>query len=303
MKLSIIIPSYNTKKMLKECIHSIYRQTKALQYEVIVVDNASDYNIKKQVQDLRQEHKRMSLKLLVNKKNLGFAKACNQGLKQAKGELILYLNSDTIIIDKSLQKVVNILDSDKKISILGCQLRNPDTTIQPSVGFFPKLKQIIFMMLFLDDLPFIKKIIKPFHQNSKLFYEHTHEVDWVTGAFLLCRKEVLKKIGGFDEDFFMYAEEVDFCFRAKKAGFRVFYTPQASILHYKEASPRPVSRKAILAEFKGLKIYFKKHKPAWEMPFLRLFLKIGALLRVFVFGILYSNENKKKIYLQAYNLA
>jgi len=120
---------------------------------------------------------------------------------------------------------------------------------------------------------------------------------------LLCRKEVIKKIGGFDEDFFMYAEEVDFCFRAKKAGFRVFYTPQASILHYKEASPRPASKKAILAEFKGLKIYFRKHKPSWEMPFLRLFLKIGALLRVFVFGILYGNENKKKTYLQAYRMA
>lgn len=303
MKLSIIIPSYNTKKMLKECIRSIYRQTTALQYEAIVIDNASDYNIKKQIHDLRQRFRRMNLRLLVNKKNLGFAKACNQGIKQAKGELVLFLNSDTVVIDKSLQKAVNILDSDKKISILGCQLRNPDTSIQPSAGFFPKLRQIIFMMLFLDDLPLIKKIIKPFHQNNRLFYEHTHEVDWVTGAFLLCRREVFKKIGGFDEDFFMYAEEVDFCFRAKKAGFRVFYTPQASILHYKEASPRPVSRKAILAEFRGLKIYFKKHKPAWEIPFLRLFLKIGALLRVFVFGILYSNENKKKIYLQACRLA
>ena len=303
MKLSIVIPSYNTEKMLKECIRSIYRQTTALQYEVIVVDNASDYNIKKQVQQLRQNFKRINLTLLVNKKNLGFAKACNQGQKRAKGELILFLNSDTIIIDKSLQKAVNILDSDKKISILGCQLRNPDTTIQPSAGFFPKLRQIIFMMLFLDDIPFIKKIIRPYHQNSKIFYEHSHEVDWVTGAFFLCRKEVIKKINGFDEDYFMYAEEIDFCFRAKKAGFRVFYTPQASILHYKEASPRPVSRKAILAEFKGLKIYFKKHKPAWEFPFLRLFLKIGALLRVFVFGILYTDENKKKIYLQAYRLA
>ena len=303
MKLSIVIPSYNTEKMLKECIRSIYRQTTALQYEVIVIDNASDYNIKKQVQQLRQNFKRINLTLLVNKKNLGFAKACNQGQKRAKGELILFLNSDTIIIDKSLQKAVNILDSDKKISILGCQLRNPDTTIQPSAGFFPKLRQIIFMMLFLDDIPFIKKIIRPYHQNSKIFYEHSHEVDWVTGAFFLCRKEVIKKINGFDEDYFMYAEEIDFCFRAKKAGFRVFYTPQASILHYKEASPRPVSRKAILAEFKGLKIYFKKHKPAWEFPFLRLFLKIGALLRVFVFGILYTDENKKKIYLQAYRLA
>ena len=303
MKLSIIIPSYNTEKMLKECIRSTYRQTKALQYEVIIVDNASDYNIKKQIQDLRQKHKRINLKLIINKKNLGFAKACNRGVKQAKGDLVLFLNSDTVIIDKSLQKAVNILDSDKKISILGCQLRNPDTSIQPSAGFFPKLRQIIFMMLFLDDIPFIKKMIKPFHQNSKVFYEHSHEVDWVTGAFMLCRKEAIKKIGGFDEGYFMYAEEVDFCFRAKKAGLRVFYTPQASILHYKEASPRPISRKAILAEFKGLKIYFKKHKPAWEMPFLRLFLKIGALLRVFIFGILYNDENKKKIYLQAYRLA
>ena len=113
------------------------------------------------------------------------------------------------------------MDKDKA-DILGCQLLNPNWSIQPSAGYFPKLRQVFLMMFFLDDLPLVGRLIHPYHQQRKSFYKNKQAVDWVTGAFLLVRKKVLDKISGFDEDYFMYAEEVDFCFRAKKLGKRIF---------------------------------------------------------------------------------
>jgi len=298
--LSIIIPSYNTEKLLACCLHSIYRQTKETDYEVIVVDNGSNYNIKHQIRQLAD--KKLKIKLIQNQCNLGFAKACNQGLKKTAGDYILFLNSDTIILDEAIDKAVNLLKKNKNIDILGCQLLNSDKTIQPSAGYLPKLRQIFYMMFFIDDLPFLKEIIKPFHQQAIAFYQKDRAVDWVTGAFLLVRREVVDKIKGFDEDYFMYAEEVDFCYRAKKAGFGIFYTPSARIIHLKEASPRLPGERAVLGEYKGLKLFFQKNKPAWELPILRFLLKIGALLRVFVFGILLNNGEKKQAYLQAFKL-
>jgi hypothetical protein len=300
--LSIIIPSFNTQDLLEVCLNSIVKFTKNCQYEIIIIDNASSYDVQKQINNFKIKTKTRVI-LIKNSSNLGFAKACNQGIKTSCGEFILFLNSDTKLVDNSLQKSLNFLNNNQNFDILGCQLLNSNKTIQPSAGFFPKLRQIFLMMFFIDDIPLINRLINPYHQNRISFYKKTQKVDWVTGAFLFARADVLKKINGFDEDYFMYAEEVDLCFRAKKSGFEVVYYPGAKIIHLKEASPREFSQKAVIAEFKGLKLFFSKNKPGWEMPFLRLFLKIGSLLRVLFFGILLANAKTKQIYLQAFAVA
>ncbi len=270
---------------------------------MIVVDNGSDYSVKCQVSSVKKKYASLNIRLIRNKKNLGFAKACNQAIGKAKGEYVLFLNSDTVVLEKAIERAVKIIDKNEKIDILGCKLLNKDRTLQPSAGFFPKLRQIFYMMFFLDDLPVFNLFLKPYHQQRRSFYRKQRKVDWVTGAFLLTKRKLVEEIGGFDEDYFMYAEEVDFCFRAKKKDFRVFYVPEPEIIHYKEASPRSLSQKAILAEYKGLKLFFEKHKPSWEKVILELLLKIGALLRIFIFGILLGNEEKKKIYWQAFKVA
>jgi len=300
--LSIIIPSFNTRNLLETCLDSIIKHSKNLQYEIIIVDNASNYDIAKQLDSFKRKTK-ARIVLVKNSSNLGFARACNQGIKNSSGEFILFLNSDTEFVDNALQKSLNFLNSNQNFDILGCQLLNKDNTIQPSAGFFPKLRQIGLMMFFIDDIPLINRFINPYHQNRISFYKKTQKVDWVTGAFLLAKADIFKKINGFDEDYFMYAEEVDLCFRAKKTGFEVVYYPGAKIIHHKEASPRELSQNAVIAEFKGLKLFFAKNKPNWEMPLLRLFLKIGSLLRVLFFGILLANAKTKQIYLQAFAVA
>jgi len=298
VKLSIIIPSFNTEKFLQKCLDSIVRETKNTSYEIIIIDNHSSYDIKKQIQNF----KNINIRLIQNSRNVGYSQANNQGIKQAAGDYFLFLNSDTVILNRAIDKTVDYLEK-KQLDILGCQLLNKDMTIQPSAGFFPKLRQIFYMMFFLDDLPILSDILKPYHQQNKNFYTKDREVDWVTGAFMLVRRRVIDKIGAFDPDYFMYMEEVDFCYRAKKAGFKILYTPQAEIIHYKEASPRQESEKAILAEIKGLKIFFKKYKPSWELPILSVLLKLGSLLRLLFFGILMGNENKRIVYWQAFVLA
>ncbi|MFC1711444.1 glycosyltransferase family 2 protein [Patescibacteria group bacterium] len=296
IKLSIIIPSFNTKELLKACLRSIYKETQGISFEIIVVDNASNDSTVNMLKTSFPE-----VKLIVNQQNLGFAKANNQGLKKALGKNILLLNSDTIILDKAINKCLRFMESKENIDILGCKLLNKDKTTQPSGGYFPKLRQIFYMMFFIDDLPVLNNFLKAYQVTNKKFYQKTQQLDWVTGAFILLKKQVLDKLNGFDEKFFMYAEEVDLCFRAKKAGYKVWFFNDAKIIHLKGKSSKKGFEKSVLGEFKGLKKFYKKHKPKWELPVLRLLLKIGACLRMLIFGILRSNY-KRRVYEKAFKV-
>jgi len=298
MTLSIIIPSYNTKGLLKDCLESIYRETKNIKFEVIVIDNGSKDGSVEMVKKNFSE-----VKLLTLLKNIGYGKANNLGVKKAKGEWLLFLNSDTVIKNKAIDKVFKKITNHKsQITnlIIGCKLLNPDGSIQPSAGYFPTLGRVLATMFFLDDLPILNELTKPYQQSRRTFYQKRQEVDWVTGAFLLIKKGLFCELGGFDESFFMYAEEVDMCFRAKQKGARVFYTPLAEVIHLKGASSGNGFQAAVTGEFKGLISFFKKHRPAWQPPILKALLFLGALLRIAVFGII--DRSKAKTYYKALKL-
>jgi GT2 family glycosyltransferase len=301
--LSIIIPSCNTKKLLQDCLVSVFKQTKNISFEVMVIDNASKYNIKNQISKIKNTYQKSNIILIQNKQNLGYAKANNQALRQAQGDYILFLNSDTVILNKAIENSLSFMEKERKVDILGCQLLNKNKTIQPSGGFFPQLSQIFYWMFFIDELPLLKRVIKPYQQSQKKFYKKTRELDWATGAFLLVKKRVVKKIKGFDERFFMYGEEVDFCYRAKRLGFKTWFYPEAKIIHLKSQSPGGGFEKSVLGEYQGVKKFYQKHQPPWQLPLLRLWLKIGALSRIFIFGILKGNKKKRKIYEKAFHLA
>jgi len=296
--VSIIIPSFNTKKLLQNCLRSIFEQTKNISFEVIVADNASTDGTVKLIQT-----KFPQVKLIKNRTNLGYAKANNQALRQAQGRVILFLNSDTIILEKAIEKSVEFIRQREDVDILGCQLLYQDKTIQPSGGFFPSLTRVFLQMFFIDDLPLVNHLVKPYQQKRKSFYRKTQKLDWVTGAFLMAKKKVVDKIKGFDEKFFMYSEEVDFCYRAKKAGFQVWFCPLAKIVHLKGKSSADGFRTAVLGEYQGLRKFYEKYQPGLGLLILRFLLKIGALLRIFVFGILKGDKNKKEIYEKAFALA
>jgi len=300
--LSVIVVSFNTKKLLSDCLFSVYSKTKGIDFEVIVVDNDSRDDSPQMV-----EANFPGVVLIKNGQNLGFAAANNQGLKMAKGRYLLLLNSDTKLIENTLFKMVQWMDGHKKIGVSSCQLLNQDETIQATGGFFPTLPRVLAWMMFWDDLPFVDRVVKPIHPHEpKFYFRHSwykkeHFQDWVTGAFFLIRREVVKKVGLLDEKFFMYVEEMEYCYRIQKAGFWVFYSPISKIIHLKGRSG--LTRNAVLGEFSGLKYFFEKHKPGWQKPFLRLLLKTGAALRIFIFGIIKGNSEARKIYVEAFKIA
>lgn len=270
--------------------------------EVIVVDNASTDQSSEMVQ------KEFSKVVLIkNKKNLGFAAGNNIGIKRAKGDFILLLNSDTRLVEDSLTKMVDYMENNPRVGISSCQLVGKDGEIQASGGFFPSIFRVFAWMFFLDDIPLLGSLIKPFHPHSPNFYtkdpwyKSEHFQDWVTGAFFLIRKKAVKEVGFLDEKFFMYVEEMEYCFRAKKKGWQVVFAPITKIIHL--GSQSGTHKRAILGEYQGLKYFFGKHEPFWQMIFLRFFLKIGSLLRIFLFGIIKKDKEALKIYAEAFRIS
>lgn len=301
MDLSIVIASFNTKDLLVSCLNSIKKYTKGISYEIIVVDNASVDDSVSAVRELRA-------KLIENKKNLGFAAANNQGSKAASGEFLLFLNTDTLIEDNVLGEMVTRMRKSPKVGVSTCSLKNKDGSFQATGGFFPSLIRV-FSWMTIQDFPFVDSFIKPFHpfhsksffNKGESFYKMPRQLDWVTGAFLLTRRGIIKKAGGWDEKYFMYVEEVDLCYKIKKLGYEVWYWPFKSIIHLGGASSK-ASKFSLLAEYSGIKRFYKKFYPRWQYPIVRALLKIGALGRIVLFGILEGRESAKT-YAEAFKLA
>jgi GT2 family glycosyltransferase len=298
MDLSIIIVSFNTKNLLTTCINSVLKYTKGINFEIVVVDNASD-------DGSGEAAKKLGVKVIENKTNPGFAAANNQGVRVSKGKYVLFLNSDTEIHDNVLEEMVAWMNLNSKSGVVTCALKNADGSMQATGGYFPTLLRV-FSWMTIQDIPFVDSIIKPFHPyHSKAlffkgdsFYKSEKELDWVTGAFLLTRRNILEDIGGWDEKFFMYVEEVDLCYRVKKLGYKIWYLPKWNITHLGGASSK-TSEFSLISEYEGVKKFYKKFYPAWQMPILRLILKIGALGRIVLFGLTEGGATAK-IYAKAF---
>jgi len=292
-KLTIIIISYNTKNLLKKCINSIEKFCKSTNSKLVIVDNASTDG---SVAYLKKIGKRKNISIILNKQNLGFAGANNLGINKANSEYVLLLNSDTYFKNKFLGELTDWMDKNPLAGISSCGLSNQDGSIQATGGYFPSLFKVATWMLFIDDIPYLNNLIKPFHPHSPKnpIYKGDHQytkkkqLDWVTGAFFLMRKKMINEIGLFDENYFMYTEETDYCYRAKKAGWQVWFLPTWSIVHLGGASGN--QERSFQLEYKGVKRFYKKHYPRWQYPLLLVFLKLGSLVRIFVFSILLDRK-------------
>lgn len=244
MDLSVIIVNYNTKELLKNCVESV--KNTYPECEIIVVDNAS-------TDGSREEILKMPVKAVLSEENSGFSKANNMGLKSATGENILFLNPDTVVHPETLTGCLEFLKANKNVGAAGCRVVLPD-------GSLDKACKRKFPNVF-NSFCTIFKIAKVF---PKLGYnvlgndEGIYPVDCLVGAFMMCPKAVLDKTGGFDEDFFMYGEDVDLCLRIKKAGYDIFYLGNLAIDHVKGAVGKK-SKKAKIAFYDSMSIYYKKH--------------------------------------------
>lgn len=303
--LSIIIISYNTADITIDCLNSIIKD-KGLQqipFEIIIIDNNSHDNSLEKIAKFKNslKLKNCQFKIIKNNFNGGFGKANNQGIKIAQGNYVLFLNSDTIILHSAISQALDWLCSHPEASSCTAQLLNRDKTIQASGGFFPNLANVITWSLSLDDLPLVNKIIKPLHPHTPCFYTKDkffltdHQQDWVTGAFSLNRKPLLDKVGGFDETYFMYGEEVELAYRISQStpNNQVWYLVGPQIIHLGGASA--TSRlDPILNEYHGILSFFKKHRPVWQYPIAKFMLKINALTRSLIhFSPLYLQACSK----------
>lgn len=295
MDLSIIIISFNTNELIRSCLKSVYSDLgqSSLKAEVVVVDNASSDD---SVQTIRKEFP--NVHLILNKENVGFGRANNQAVALAKGKLLLFLNSDTTIRKGTLSKMNLFFDQNVQVGIASCQLRNADGTIQPQGGWLPRLSTVAIWAWFLDDLPVLKQILPSYQlRRLSLFTGFPKSIGWVGGTAMWVRRRAWTQLGEFDEQMFMYGEDVELCYRARALKWEVMINPHAQIVHIGGASS--ASPRWITGEVDGLIHIFKTHKPRWEMPILRIILLSGMLFRWFIFGILGRNETLRAGYAAA----
>lgn len=226
--MSIIIVNWNTKHLLQKCLCSIQRNTSGISYEIIVSDNASKDGSQEMVSKEFPE-----VKLIKNDSNLGFAKANNIGIREAKGVYILLLNSDTEVQGDVLRRSIEFFNTDdEKTGILGCKLRNPDGTLQPSCFNFVTISRIFTVKVSraLDIESFMPNRLLLAYNNWQ--HDHERKVDYVKGAFMMIRSKLIDEVGLLDEDYFMYGEEADFCYRANISGWVTKFVPLESVIHY-----------------------------------------------------------------------
>jgi GT2 family glycosyltransferase len=258
VKLSIIIVNYNTYYLTKQTILSIIQKQYNFNYEILLIDNASsDGSIKQLKEDFKQLVSDKILKIFINDANLGFAKANNIGIKTSKGKYVLLLNSDTVVKENCLEKCIEKIEKDNKIGALGCKviLENNELDHACKRGF-PTPKASLYYLLKLH-----KKNPKKYGQYDALHLSENEigEVDCLTGAFMLMPRAALDEANGLDEDFFMYGEDIDLCYRIKERGFKIIYYPEAQIIHYKGGSSKKKRTKVIYDFHEAMWIFYKKH--------------------------------------------
>lgn len=270
--LSIIIVNYNRKKLLGECLKSVDR-FRTVPHEVIVVDNASLDGSQQYVREYFPH-----IKLICNQENCGFARGNNLGASFAKGDLLLLLNNDTKILtpfDLAIERFVR----NERLGALGLSLRYGNGTRQASVGFFHSPMRLVLSWLGLPRSLPLHTVFRR-QEYSKEFYSVPHEaVDWISGACLMIRTSLWKQLGGFDEDFFMYMEDVDLCHRVRKAGFLVGYIPDVEVVHYEGGEKAWIGELAIRRSVHSYMIYTRKFYGKSAVMGIRIGLPIVFLLR------------------------
>lgn len=269
MVISIITLNYKKKELTIACLTSLYEQFvqdfMQDKIELIIVDNDSQDD---SVDVLNQEITNKGYKnvqVIANDTNAGFGAGCNKGAATALGEYLLFLNNDTIVKDKSIFEMAHYLATHSEASILGGQMKNFDGTLQPCAGTFYTLWPAFLLLVGGHKIGLLDKSPK-----------QVKKVDWVKGGMMMVRKEIFKRLGGFDEKIFMYIEDMELCYRASQAGYAVYFYPTATVLHKEQGSSNKTF--AIVNIYKNLLYFYKKHRSQNEYVIMKTMLVIKANL-------------------------
>ncbi len=301
MDLSVVILNWNTCALLEKCLRALVCPQRDIDVEIIVVDNASGDNSREMV---RREFPQVNL--IANPKNTGFGAGNNVALPQARGRYVLFLNSDTVVIDGALTSMVQYADANPDIGILGPKLLNGDGSLQYSCRRYPNLATGFFRNTPLGRL-FPKNRFATDYLMQDWDHAAPRDVDWVSGAALMMRRELIAQIGGFDEDYYMYCEDVDLCWRANhaprptndnkqlttgdqqpatsnqqpatNANWRVTYYPDAVIYHLIGKSSDQAPTRMTYEFHRSQYLFYRKHYAASTSFLLRPMIPVGIALR------------------------
>jgi len=306
-KLSIIIPHINLKDILDECINSIYKYTEGIVFEIIVIDNNS---IDGSLDMLREKYPHV--RIIENSKNLGFNCAVNQGIKLSQSKYILIYNNDAILIEDSFSKMIEIIEDDIQIGAVGCKLIYPDGTLQYSSYSFPTFYTELWETFFLDKL-FNKS--KLFGKYKMSWWDHSAQknVDWLAGTVLLTKKEIIERVGCFNQTSLGGAADMEFCYRLRDVGLKRIYTPHTKIIHYASLTTSKYKGKDNIL-FRANYLYdsilfylrvFKEYNGSLSYLLLFFITKIKAIIRLTLLFTKYifikTEKDKIKYKIHAYS--
>lgn len=267
--LSIIILNYNTCELLENLLFSVRNAKKVhIKVETVVVDNASRDGSTAMARKNFPE-----VKLITNKDNLGYSKGNNKGIKIATGKYLLFLNSDTKLSKNSLEEMINFININPQLVAASCKLVLPNGKIDSACHRgFPTPWAAFTYFIGLEKLFPHSPFFSQYHQGWKDL-NSGHEVDAISGAFFMVKNNIINDLGGFDEQYFMYGEDLDLCFRIKKAGYHIGFNPKVEVIHFKKQSGRKktgkeeIRKKAKQNFYDTMKIFYDKHYrdqyPSW----------------------------------------
>ena len=287
MDLSIIIVSYNTKKLTSDCLSSVIKSLKGtgITWEIILIDNVSTDGTRQMLKE-----KFPKITKILNRDNVGFGKANNQGIKIARGEYVLLLNSDTVVLNNALGKLLAFARQHPN-AFVGGKLLNLDHSAQTSCGPFFSLPVVLAVLFFKGDVLGLTR----WSPNS------VRRVDWVSGACIMAPKKLFMNDLLFDSEIFMYMEEIDLLYRAKRKGYPTYFYPRALIIHLGAGSSTNKRKGPVLNIFKGLIYFYKKHRSPFELRILRFLLKAKAVM-AWSIGAIMGKGYICETYAEAYKL-
>lgn len=272
-RLSICIVNWNCREELSSCLDSIAQSVRVAGHEVVVIDNNSQDG---SVQALTVGYPWVTLH--TNPSNQGFAKACNQALRMSRGRYVLLLNPDTVVGRGALERLVSFADATPQAAIVGCKVLNTDGTLQYSCRRFPTVIAGV-----IRNTPFGRLLPRSRFVSDYLMTEWDHgsvkAVDWVSGAALLIRREVIATVGLLDERFFMYCEDMDFCRRASCAGWKVMYYPEAEVVHAVGRSSSKASTRMVIEFHKSMYRFYRKYHSTLLGRICSLAVAVGLIAR------------------------
>ncbi|MDB4940085.1 MAG: glycosyl transferase family 2 [Candidatus Doudnabacteria bacterium] len=286
MDLSIIILAFRNKEKLHTTLEAVFKSETHYSYEVIVVDNDSKDGTAEMVEQ-QFPHAQ-----LIRNPNNGFAKGNNRGLKETKGDVVLFLNADTAVQPNVIEQTLTKIKSDRKIGFLGCRLIKADGSLDLAARrSFPNPVNALYRFTHLDKI--FPKMFGSYNLLN-VTEDQEQEVDSLVGAFMMIRREVLNEIGPWDEDFFMYGEDIEYCYRAKQAGYKNIYYPAVTTIHYKGQSSKKTPFISLYHFHNSMWLFYKKHYVKKYPFFLNWLVYIGIWSRFYL--LLIINKLRKNPY-------